>query len=230
MQNSPTSFSFSRVMSGWWWLLDRDGLRIARFAAFWVLVKFALYSLDHMMGLNQGLGLATTTFFVDPFFVGVLYLVALSDDGRGPMQMTSEASGRYLALLGLIILTSLGMMLGFLLLVLPGIALAILWSIAVPVLLAEQKGPIDAMRTSFDLVKSQFWPVFGVFCVFGVGAIAVIAVVAFFDLTNVTGAPGPLLALDSLIEVITSIVGIYLATAIYREFGFGGRHDVTVFD
>ena len=230
MQNSPTSFSFSRVMSGWWWLLDRDGLRIAQFAAFWVLVKFGLYCVDHMIGLNQGLGLATTTFFADPFFVGVLYLVALSDDGRGPMQMTSEAARRYLAMLGLIVLTSLGMMIGFLLLIIPGIVLAILWSIAVPVLLAEQKGPIDAMHTSFDLVKGQFWPVLGSYCVFAVGLIAVLTILTFLDLSSVTGAPGPLLAIDAVVQVITSIISIYLASAIYREFGFGGRHDVAVFD
>ena len=230
MNTTPSSFDFGRVLSGWWWLLNRDAFRIARFAAFWVLAKFALYSLDHMLGLTQGLGLLSTTFLVDPFFLGVLYLVALSDDGLGPMHVMGEASRRYPALLGLTLLSGLGILLGMVMLLLPGLALAVLWAVAVPVLLAERVGPADALRGSFDYVRRHFWPVFGAYLIYVTGIIGVTFVLFLTGLASDVRTPGPILAIDSLIDVISAIIGTYLTTAIYRELAYTGRHDVDVFN
>ena len=230
METGPSSFSLSRVMSGWWWLLNRDGLRLIQFAMFWVLVKFGLYALDHMLGLNQGLGLLSTTLLLDPFFFGVFYLVALGDEGWGPMQVQGEASRRYLALLGVSVLSNAGIARGFVLLIVPGLALTVLWSVAIPALLAENKGPIDALKSSYNLVRRNFWSVVGAFFVYVVGVSAVTVLLLFTGLSSDDGAPGPLLALAAVIEVISSIIGIYLATAIYRELAFRDRLDVGVFD
>ncbi len=230
MNASPTSFDLGRVLSGWWWLLNRDGLRIMRFAAFWVLATFALYTLDHMLGLNQGLGLFSTTMLLDPFFIGVIYLVALSDYGDGPMQVMGEVSRRYPALLILTILTNIGIIAGFVMLILPGIALAILWAVSLPVMLAENKGPTDALRSSFDYVRPHFWPVLGAYMIYLVGVVVLIIFLLVVGLSSDDGAPDPLLAVESLTEVITSLFGIYLTAAIYRELAYTGRHDVDVFD
>lgn len=230
MRASPTSFDLGRVLSGWWWLLDRDGLRIMRFAAFWILTTFALYSLDHMMGLNQGLGFFSTTMLLDPFFIGVLYLVALNDHGGGPMQVMGEVSRRYPALLILTILANIGIIAGFVMLILPGIALAVLWAVSLPVMLTENKGPTDALRSSFDYVRPHFWPVLGAYMIYLVGLVVLIIFQVMLGLSSDSGAPGPILAVESLIDVITSLTGIYLTAAIYRELAYTGRHDVDVFN
>lgn len=230
MNASPTSFDLGRVLSGWWWLLNRDGFRIMRFAAFWVLTTFALYSLDHMLGLNQGLGFFSTTMLLDPFFIGVLYLVALNDHGDGPMQVMGEASRRYPALLILTILANIGIIAGFVMLILPGIALAVLWAVALPVMLTENKGPTDALRSSFDYVRPHFWPVLGAYMIYLVGLVVLIILQVMVGLSSDEGVPGPLLAFESLMDVITSLLSIYLTAAIYRELAYTGRHDVDVFN
>lgn len=230
MNTTPSSFNFGRALSGWWWLLNRDAIGLVGFASVWVLAKFALYSLDHMLGLTQGLGLLSTTFLLDPFFLAVLYLVALSDDGLRPMQVVGDASRRYPAMLALTVLSSLGILIGVLMLVLPGLALAVLWAVAIPVLLAEGVGPTDALRASFDYVRRHFWPVLGAYLIYIAGIIGVSYLLFTTGMTSETGVPGPLLAIDSLIDVIAAVIGTYLTTAIYRELAYTGRHDVDVFN
>jgi hypothetical protein len=49
----------------------------------------------------------------------------------------------------------------FLALVLPGLWLAVAWSVAIPVLLVEGLGGMAALRRSFDLVKDRWWATCG---------------------------------------------------------------------
>lgn len=51
---------------------------------------------------------------------------------------------------------------GFLLCILPGIWLAVMWSMVVPVLAVERLGPGASLGRSWKLVKNRFWPVLGV--------------------------------------------------------------------
>ena len=51
---------------------------------------------------------------------------------------------------------------GFLLCLLPGIWLAVMWSMVVPVLAVEKLGPGASLGRSWKLVKNRFWPVLGV--------------------------------------------------------------------
>ncbi|MEL7541006.1 MAG: hypothetical protein AAGJ51_08890 [Pseudomonadota bacterium] len=217
-------------MAGWWWLLNRDALRIVRFASFWVLAKFGLYALDHMLGLDQGLRLVSTTYLLDPFFLGVFYLVALNDDGLGPMQAMGEASRRYPAMLALTILSTIGILIGSVMLILPGLALAVLWAVAIPVLLTERVGPADALRASFNYIRKHFWRTLGAYLIYVFGIICVSLLLMMIGWTSEDHRPGPLLAVNSVIDVISAVIGLYLTTAIYRELAYTGRHDVDVFN
>jgi hypothetical protein len=68
---------------------------------------------------------------------------------------------RFWALLGLAIVGGLLILLGFLALVIPGIWLAVAYSVAVPALLLERAGPIQSLRRSFRLVRKRWWPTAG---------------------------------------------------------------------
>lgn len=59
------------------------------------------------------------------------------------------------------ILTGIGLVIAFLLLVLPGIWLGVAWSVAVPVLMVEGVGGPAALQRSFDLVRGRWWATFG---------------------------------------------------------------------
>ena len=65
-------------------------------------------------------------------------------------------------LVGVALLTGLGVGLGLLLLVVPGMVFAVRWSLAVPVVMLEHESPRAAMRRSRELVRGRGWAVFRV--------------------------------------------------------------------
>ena len=230
MARIGSSFEIGRVFAGCWWLLKRDVVRLFPFLSIWIAILFALFTVDYLLGLTSGLGMLSTAFFVDPFFLGVLYLLALQDDAQSISTVTSAVLSRYLGLLGVYLLTSIGIGIGLLLLLLPGLALAVLWAVALPVFLAERASPTDAIRGSFDYVRPHFWPVLGVLFIYGVLVMTVTLTTTYTGLTSLDGAPNVGLLLDAVVNVGISALSVYLTTAIYRELAFSGRHDVGVFD
>lgn len=69
--------------------------------------------------------------------------------------------GKVIPLLGLSFLTSMGMMFGFILLIFPGVMLAVTWSVAAPALVGEELGVIAALGRSADLTRGHRWKIFG---------------------------------------------------------------------
>jgi hypothetical protein len=55
---------------------------------------------------------------------------------------------------------AIGVLLGFVALIIPGIWLSVAWALAVPVLLFERVGPLKALGRSFGLVKDRWWATF----------------------------------------------------------------------
>ncbi len=70
-----------------------------------------------------------------------------------------------LPLVGLIILWWIGVTIGFVLLVIPGIILITMWSVAIPALVEERQGVFAAFRRSAMLTKGERWKVFGLLMV-----------------------------------------------------------------
>src|SRR5262245_50300546 len=70
---------------------------------------------------------------------------------------------RLLPILGLVILFSLGVMVGFILLVIPGIMLMVAWSVAVAACVVEGTGPVASLGRSAALTKGHRWKIFGIF-------------------------------------------------------------------
>ncbi|MEH6661655.1 MAG: hypothetical protein V7679_08415 [Parasphingorhabdus sp.] len=69
-----------------------------------------------------------------------------------------QAIGKLLPLIGLGILMTLGIMAGMILLIIPGLILALMWIVASPVMMAEDKGIIDSLKRSAELTKgSKRW-------------------------------------------------------------------------
>lgn len=66
-----------------------------------------------------------------------------------------------LPLIGLSILWALGVGLGFILLIVPGIILLMMWAVAVPALVVERQGVFAAFSRSVELTKGSRWKIFG---------------------------------------------------------------------
>ena len=83
---------------------------------------------------------------------------------REPNWKTSLAAGlkRVPTGIGSFFIAIVPLTVGFLLCILPGIWLAVMWSMVVPVLAVERLGPGASLGRSWKLVKNRFWPVLGV--------------------------------------------------------------------
>jgi len=90
--------------------------------------------------------------------VSVAYLGG-TPDWKESLRLVLQRLG---PLVWLSILMSLGLSLGFVLCVVPGIWLAVGWSLAFVALVAEDLSGSRALRRSFNLVRGRWWATFGV--------------------------------------------------------------------
>lgn len=100
----------------------------------------------------------------------VVSLVADVQDGRRDSSigdLVNSASPVILPLFLAGLLAGLGIALGFVLLIVPGLILLTIWSVIAPVIVLERTGVIEAFGRSRELVRGHGWQVFGVIvCVF----------------------------------------------------------------
>jgi len=108
------------------------------------------------------------------------------------------------ALLWLSLLYALGLVLAFVLLILPSVWLYVAWAFALPVLLVEgHRGP-KALGRSFQLVKGRWWRTFGVIIVGFILATIVSTIAQAVFLIGIFAGEGN----DALVLVLSAIAGI----------------------
>jgi len=126
--------------------------------------------------------------------------------------------GRFFPIIGLAICMSIGLMVGFLLLFVPGLILAVMWYVATPACVVEQLDPFASMSRSSALTKGHRWKIFGMFVLVMIGAGIVSALIgAMLGLTGST----VLVTLGTL--VWTGVWG-----AFYAIFAAVTYHDLRV--
>ena len=95
-------------------------------------------------------------------------VVAQSEGRRADLGESIRAAvAVLLPLIGLAILYSLGVALGFMLLIVPGIMLMVAWIVAAPALVEERQGVFEAFQRSRDLTRGARWKIFGTLLVLG---------------------------------------------------------------
>ena len=126
--------------------------------------------------------------------------------------------GRFFPIIGLAICVTIGIMVGLLLLVVPGIILAVMWFVATPACVVEQLGPMSAMGRSSELTKGHRWKIFGmlVLVVIGAGIIGVI-IGALLGLTGST-----------ILVTLGTLAWAGVWGAFYAIFGVVTYHDLRV--
>ncbi len=75
-------------------------------------------------------------------------------------ESVAQSLARFFPIIGMIVLQTLGIGLGALLFVIPGLILLTLWYVALPACVIEQLGSAASFRSSSDLTKSNRWRVF----------------------------------------------------------------------
>jgi hypothetical protein len=108
--------------------------------------------------------------FVGPAAAALVHAVAMSEGGERPEAVTFLSSAWTLgaAAIALRLVAEVAVSLGLLLLIIPGILLALAWYVAMPVLALEGKGPVDALKRSAELTRGRRGRLFGIAFVVGV--------------------------------------------------------------
>ena len=79
------------------------------------------------------------------------------------------------------VLAGIGILIGFILLIVPGLILLTRWVLVTPAVVLERLGPTDALRRSWNLVRGHSWTAFGVIVVtLVISAIAQVIFVGVF--------------------------------------------------
>ena len=155
-----------------------------------------------------------------------------------------------LPLIGLAILTGLGVGLGIVLLIVPGLILMVMWSVAVPAKVVEKIGVFAAFTRSRDLTRGRRWPIFGLFVLYAIATWILSAVIlaAFAPFALAKGLPTAetmesftsslsivQLVADPLVATITTLVSTAGLATLYSELrasreGVGPEALASVFD
>jgi hypothetical protein len=118
----------------------------------------------------------------------------------------SQGFARLGTAIGVAIVASIGVILGMILLIVPGLILAVMWSVAVPAAVIERNGVFGSLSRSSALTKERRWRVFGAVLVAGVITIVVGAVIG--------GIFGVVFGMDrTLLEIV-----VWLVTAATQAF------------
>ncbi len=107
------------------------------------------------------ISLVATTLFTGM----VVELVADVQDGRrdaSPGQLLRAATPVLGQLILVGIVAGIGIVIGFVLIIIPGLILITIWSVAAPVVVLEHPGVLAALGRSRGLVRGNGWQVFGV--------------------------------------------------------------------
>ncbi len=121
------------------------------------------------------------------------------------------AVSKLLWIWALSIVVGIVVILGFIALIVPGIILAIMFSLAFPVLLIENKGVLESMGRSRELVSHRWLKTFATFLVLGIVTIVASAIVS--AISGLVGVAGPVV--DGLLSAFYQPLFPILLTVYY---------------
>ena len=133
---------------------------------------------------------------------------------------------KMLPLMGVSLIVTLGTLLGYALLIIPGIILALLWSVAMPALVAENLGVMESLKRSAALTKGCKRWIFLTYLVLMAAAVGVyvavvvvvIAVVAGVAAGVGSGAPSAGLIIIGVIFAIIAIFALLAGVLVFLMY------------
>ena len=151
--------------------------------------------------------------------------------------MFRTAARKFWPMLGLALLLGLGIFAGCLLLLVPGVILAMAWSAALPALVLENRGVFEAFGRSAALTRKRRWSIF--LLSFLVGIVVLVAETVLFAIFGgfngiVSGhANAASTVLSSLLSVVTVPFGAVMNTTLFDHLrgkeGYGAEAVAEVF-
>lgn len=173
----------------------------------------------------------------------IIYGTVTDMNGRRAALADSLSIGlsSFLPLLGIGILFGLAVGIGLVLLIVPGIMLAVAWCVAVPAYVVEQPPLLEVFGRSAQLTRGNRWRIFALLILYFVALIIVEAVFGIFGTASRLAAGGggiPMLQaliVTPLLSVANSLIGATGAAVLYVELrrvrdGVGPAGLAAIFD
>jgi hypothetical protein len=140
-------------------------------AAHFLVIYFVAAVLEAILGAFAGVVgaiLALLIGVIAAFLLQAALVKAVQDvrDGRVDLDFAETVSAAVPYLLPVAvasILASIGIALGFVLLIVPGFVLLTFWSLIVPSIVIGGSGALDSFSQSWRTVRGYAWPVFGTY-------------------------------------------------------------------
>ncbi len=149
----------------------------------------------------------------------VVELVADVQDGRRDatvgqlLKAVAPVLGQ-LVLVGIVV--GVGVVIGFILIVIPGLILITIWSVAAPVVVLERPGGLSALGRSRELVRGNGWQVFGVIVVLDI----LVLILAFAIETAADSAgTGAGIVVDVIVGILAAPLSALGSAVLYFELG-----------
>src|ERR1700753_2890215 len=166
------------VVSRIWDLYKREAGTLLPVAA-------ALYAIQFLIAIALPTSLAIIV-LIAIWVLAILYqgfvVELVSADQNNLRRSIGELVNAVTPVLGTLlvisILFAIGLIIGFILIIIPGLILLTLWSVTVPVEVLEHRGVFGSFRRSRELVRGNGWNVCGVIVIVWVVAIVVSFLVA----------------------------------------------------
>ena len=147
-------------------------------------------------GLSRTMSIGLTTLQLLSFVVALVFgalvqaiitrgVVIEHEGGRPSLGECLSGALRYsVPIVLLTILWWLGLMIGFVFLLVPGLMLLTMWAVAVPALIEERTGVIGAFGRSRALTKGSRWKIFGLLMVLLIGIYLIMGIVGVLGLSQ----------------------------------------------
>lgn len=167
----------------------------------------------------MGVGMLVAFIWVFLFFPAVFgAIVHVSfQDMRGKAARLGEGFrlgfSRLIPMFAMSILMVLGIMLGMILLVVPGIILALMWYVAFPVCIVEKAGPVESLKRSRALTDGHKWTIFGIAIIVGIASFALPLVPQVL----LASMPFVMIAVVTIIQLVLNAYSTVLLVVMYHD-------------
>ncbi len=178
-----------------------------------IISVLLLQSSSGLAWLALLIGLIATTLFTGM----VVELVADVQDGRrdaSPGQLLRAAVPVLGPLILIAIVVGVLTLVGFALVIVPGLIAMTVWSVAAPVVVLERPPGLKAMRRSRELVSGNGWPVFGVILVL---TLAVAVVSGAIEIAAESAGTAAGIVARVVLGVLTAPLSALAAAVLYFE-------------